>query len=122
MSDFLPFVLVGLTAGSVYGLAGTGLVLTYKTSGIFNFAHGTIAALIAYAFYDLREQQHLPWPLAIVICVLVLSPLAALALEWIARRLSDAPVAMKVVATVGLLVAIQQLLVIRYGPSTCSAV
>ena len=49
---------------SVYGLAGTGLVLTYKTSGIFNFAHGTIAALMAYAFYDLRERHDLPWPLA----------------------------------------------------------
>ena len=36
----LPFIVIGLTTGSVYGLAGTGLVLTYKTSGIFNFAHG----------------------------------------------------------------------------------
>ena len=38
MSDLLPFLIVGLTTGSVYGLAGVGLVLTYKTSGIFNFA------------------------------------------------------------------------------------
>ena len=31
MEDLLPFVVIGLTAGSVYGLAGVGLVLTYKT-------------------------------------------------------------------------------------------
>lgn len=115
MSDFLPFVFIGLTAGSVYGLAGTGLVLTYRTSGIFNFSHGTLAALLAYVFYDLREVQGLPWPIAMAVSLLVIAPVAALGLELIARRLADAPVAMKVVATVGLLVAIQQALIIRYG-------
>ena len=38
MSDFLPFIVIGISVGAIYGLAGTGLVLTYKTSGIFNFA------------------------------------------------------------------------------------
>lgn len=118
MSEFLPFVVVGLTTGSVYGLAGTGLVLTYKTSGILNFAHGTIAAMVAFAFYDLREVYGLPWPVALAIVVFVLSPLAALALERIARQLADAPVAMKVVATIGLVVAIQHAIIIRYGAST----
>jgi branched-subunit amino acid ABC-type transport system permease component len=115
MSDFLPFVFIGLTSGSVYGLAGTGLVLTYKTSGIFNFSHGTVAALMAYAFYDLNTKQGLPWPIALAICLLILCPLVGLVLERIARRLADAPVAMKIVATVGLLVGVQQLIVVRYG-------
>src|SRR5258705_136918 len=44
MHELLPFIIVGITAGSVYGLAATGLVLTYRTSGIFNFAHGAVAA------------------------------------------------------------------------------
>ena len=44
MSDLLPFIVVGIVTGAVYGLTATGLVLTYKTSGIFNFAQGSIAA------------------------------------------------------------------------------
>ena len=44
MTEFLPFIILGLTSGSVYGLAGVGLVLTYKTSGVFNFAFGAIGA------------------------------------------------------------------------------
>jgi branched-subunit amino acid ABC-type transport system permease component len=72
---------------------------------------------MAFAFYDLRERHGLPWPLALVICVLVLAPLASLLLERMARRLADAPVAMKVVATVGLVVGIQQVIIIRYGAS-----
>jgi branched-subunit amino acid ABC-type transport system permease component len=31
VQNFLPFIVIGITTGSVYGLAGTGLVLTYKT-------------------------------------------------------------------------------------------
>lgn len=113
----MPFVVIGLTAGSIYGLAGIGLVLTYKTSGIFNFAHGSMAAAMAYAFYDLRERQGLPWPIAMAVCLFVLSPLVSLLLERVARNLSDAPVVMKVVATVGMIVSLQQLIFLRYGGS-----
>ena len=45
MKEWLPFIVAGITNGSIYGLAAVGLVLTYKTSGIFNFAHGAQAAL-----------------------------------------------------------------------------
>ena len=116
MSNFWPYVIIGITAGSVYGLAGSGLVLTYKTSGIFNFAHGTVAALMAYVFYDLRVRSGLPWPIALALCVLVLAPAMGWLLEKLAGRISDAPVAMKVVATVGLLVGTMQFIIIRYGP------
>ncbi len=40
----------------MYGLAGTGLLLTYKTSGILNFAHGAVAAAAAYLFYWLTAD------------------------------------------------------------------
>jgi branched-subunit amino acid ABC-type transport system permease component len=49
----LPFIVGGLTSGAVYALAGLGLVLTYKTSGVFNFAHGALATVAAYVFYVL---------------------------------------------------------------------
>ena len=67
MSDFWPFVIAGLTTGSLYGLAAMGLVLTYKTSGIFNFAHGAIAAGAAYVFYELNTRNDVSWPIAALI-------------------------------------------------------
>src|SRR2546429_509074 len=54
MNDYLPFLVLGLSAGSVYALAAMGLVVTYTTSGVFNFAHGTIGMVVAYAFVELR--------------------------------------------------------------------
>ena len=55
MSEWLPFIVAGITNGSIYGLAAVGLVLTYKTSGIFNFAHGAQAALGAYLMFEFRD-------------------------------------------------------------------
>ncbi len=111
----MPFIVIGLVNGSVYSLAALGLVLTYKTSGIFNFAHGSVAAAVAYAFYELRDRNDVPWPIALVICVFVVGPLIGLVLERLAALLSGAAVATKIVATLGVLVIIQQAAVIRYG-------
>src|SRR5437660_1670916 len=43
MHTFVEFTIFGLILGGVYGIAASGLVLTYNTSGIFNFAHGAVA-------------------------------------------------------------------------------
>jgi branched-subunit amino acid ABC-type transport system permease component len=112
---YLPFVVVGLTSGSLYGLAGMGLVLTFKTSGIFNFAHGAMAAAAAFVFFDLHFMHGLPWPLALALCVFVLGPLMGLATGALARRLAGAPPVLTIVATVGLLLALQGLLAWKYG-------
>jgi len=118
VNDVFPFVVVGLTAGSVYGIAGMGLVLTYKTSGIFNFAHGAVAAAAAYLFYELHVRSGLPWPVAAVISVIGFGAVAALCLERLARALRGVSLAMSIVATIGLLLAIQGVAVMRYGPRT----
>ena len=40
----------GLVTGAIYSIMASGLVLTYTTSGIFNFAHGAIAFTTAYLY------------------------------------------------------------------------
>ena len=112
----MPFIVVGLATGSVYGIAGMGLVLTYKTSGVFNFAHGAVAAAAAYVFYELHQRHGLPWPLAMGVSVVVFGAVAAVILERLARALRGVSLAMRIVATVGLLLAIQGVALLRYGP------
>jgi ABC-type branched-subunit amino acid transport system ATPase component/branched-subunit amino acid ABC-type transport system permease component len=111
----LPFIIAGLTTGSVYALAGVGLVLTYKTSGVFNFAHGALATVSAYLFYTLNVQQGIPPIPTAVITVFVLGPVLGVVLERLARPLSVTSLATRVVATVGVLLVIQSLAVIIYG-------
>lgn len=103
MSEYYPFIIIGLVTGGVYGLAGMGLVLTYKTSGILNFGYGAVAALGAFCFYFLNTQHHVPWGWAAFITVGIFAPLLGLVLEYQFRALSGASDSMKVVATVGLI-------------------
>jgi branched-subunit amino acid ABC-type transport system permease component len=114
----LPFVVAGIVTGSVYGLAGMGLVLTYKTSGLFNFAHGTVGAVGAFAFYSLDQQLGLPWPVAALLTLGVVAPLLGLALERLAAGLAPARPAMKLVATVGLILLLVGLTQLLYGVVT----
>ena len=118
MSDFLPFIVIGITAGSVYGLAGVGLVLTYRTSGVFNFAHGAIATAGSYLFFELWNELGWPWPVAALSVVVGFGVVLGYLLEHLARRLSHVPAAVTVVATVGLLLAITSAASVRYGSAT----
>ena len=118
MSTLLPFIVIGLTTGAVYGLAGVGLVLTYKTSGVFNFAYGALAAVAAYAFYVLHVLNGWAWPLAAVVAVLVVGPLMGLILELLARRIQGRSLALQVASTVGLLLVIEAGVNLIYGTQT----
>jgi branched-subunit amino acid ABC-type transport system permease component len=106
VNDVLPFVVIGLTAGSVYGLAGVGLVLTYKTSGVFNFAYGAIAAVAAFVFYWMWQRHGIDWRICAVVCVLVLGPVMGLLLELLTRMLAKVSTEFQIVGMVGLALGI----------------
>ena len=113
--DFIPFLVSGLVTGSIYGIAATGLVLTYKTSAVFNFAHGALATAAAFGFYALYVDHGLPWALAGALIVLVLAPLVGIALEILARALASKSLAVRVGSTVGLLLIVQAVIGLAYG-------
>ena len=54
MEKFLIFTIVGLTLAAIYAIISSGLVLTYTTTGIFNFAHGAIGMLAAFAYWQIQ--------------------------------------------------------------------
>jgi ABC-type branched-subunit amino acid transport system ATPase component/branched-subunit amino acid ABC-type transport system permease component len=111
----LPFIIIGVVSGSVYGLAAVGLVLSYRTSGIFNFAHGALATLSAYVFYALHVAGDVSWPIAALISVLLLGPALGIGFERYARVLSRASLIMQVAGTVGVLLIIEAVCTQWYG-------
>lgn len=115
MRSFLPYIIFGLVNGSVYGLAALGIVVTYRTSGILNFAHGAVAAAGAYAFYQLRQLDHVPWPIALVLSVVIVGAAVGWIFEAIARSLTNASMVARIVASLGVLILLQQLALIHYG-------
>jgi ABC-type branched-subunit amino acid transport system ATPase component/branched-subunit amino acid ABC-type transport system permease component len=112
----LPYIFAGLTTGSIFALAGVGLVLTYKTSGIFNFAHGALATASAFLYYFLTVQLGWHWPIAAAVCIIVAGPLMGLGLERIARPLAARSLRMQVLGTVGVLLLVQGVVSTIYSP------
>jgi branched-subunit amino acid ABC-type transport system permease component len=118
MSHYWPFIVSGTIDGSIYALAAIGIVLTFRISGVFNFAYGAVAAASAYVFYQLHYLNGVNWPVAGLITLLGLGIVGGLVLERIAFWLSDASTVMRVVATVALLAGISSFFTGYYGPAT----
>lgn len=116
MAEYTPFIIFGIVTGSIYGISAMGLVLTYKTTGVFNFAHGAVSAVAAYVFYSVRQQLGLPWPVAAVVAVFVLGPVLALFLQALSAALARVSTTYRIVATVGLLVSTLAAIPLIYGP------
>jgi len=107
MEDLLANTVLGLSTAAIFALAASGLVLTYTTTGIFNFAHGGIAMLGAFTYWQLHVDWGWPIPLALATVVLVIAPgLGVLIERGIMRGLVDAPETIRIIITVSLLVAI----------------
>ena len=62
---FFEVLVGGLLSGIMYSLVAIGFVLIYKTSGVLNFAQGSLVLLAALTFVSLLEKG-LPFWLAIV--------------------------------------------------------
>ncbi len=150
-------LLFGIASGALVSAIALGVVLTYKGSGVVNFASGALAMYVAYVYGDLRSKGQvfvppLPNPLALVegiahkagdkglklphwpteisfggghwgffpalLVALVFAVVIGLLLHLLVfRPLRGAPPLAKVVASVGLLVLLQAIVVDRFGTS-----
>src|SRR6476620_3958442 len=110
-----PYIIAGLVTGSIYAISALGLVLTYSSSRVFNFAHGAIAYTVAVFYYWLHTRQGWSIAIAAPFTILVVAPLFGLLLYFILfRRLTERTPTVRLVSTVGLWVAIPALVRITF--------
>jgi branched-subunit amino acid ABC-type transport system permease component len=116
MGRLLTVLVAALPMGSVYALAAAGLVLTYRSSRVFNFAHGAVGMASAYVFYQVWVVWQVPLPVAFALVAGVFAPVAGLGLErTLFRSLRGAATSVKVVATIGLLLGLQGTVSLIWG-------
>ena len=73
--------LAGLSVGSAAALTGIGLIVTYRATGVLNFAHGAIAMVCAYVLRQCVVGWGWPLWLGAVVTLLFLAPAIGVALE-----------------------------------------
>ncbi len=107
MATFFALLVLGIVVGCIYGLSATGLVVTYTTSGIFNFAHGAVGMLGAFTYWQMTEVWGWPALVALVAVLLVGAPLFGVVIEKLLMRpLQGASVDLTLVITLGLLLSL----------------
>ncbi|MFD1814561.1 ABC transporter permease subunit [Rhodococcus gannanensis] len=106
MEQFIAFGIVGLSAAAIYAIIGSGLVVTYTTTGVFNFAHGATGMMAAFTYWQLSIGWGWPAPLALATVLLVLAPAFALLVERAMRPVQALGEAERMVMTIALLSAL----------------
>jgi branched-chain amino acid transport system permease protein len=115
--SLLFFFIGGVTIGSIYAVAASGLVVTHTTSGIFNFAQGAIGMFMAYVYWELKINAGVQTMVAFVLTVFVAAPLFGAIIERILmRRIASAPLVAQLVVTIGLLLALTGLATFIWNP------
>jgi len=144
LNDIIFTLLIGLGLGSLYAMLGAGLVVSYKGSGVINFAYGAMAMYGMFTFDTAwnRGQFYFPWvdflptktlnlPVEITLsdsgtwpmtASLVLALLVAVGLGLgahflVFRPLRHAAPLGKVVASLGLALYLQGVALINFGNS-----
>ncbi|HEX7134514.1 MAG TPA: ABC transporter permease, partial [Iamia sp.] len=125
MTNYGLFFIVGLGMGAAYAALAMGLVVIHKGTGTINFAQGAMAVYGAYVYDEIRKTGRLVLPVGeldvgdgfVTALILGLATAALLGLAvhlLVFRRLRAAPPLAKVVASVGLMIALQALVVLRF--------
>src|SRR6186997_688352 len=135
MDQYLVFAMIGLGVGCLYAAIGIGVIVTYRGTGVINFATGATAMWGTYVYAELRSTGDLVlpvvgiphrvglagptafWPafvLGVGSCALV----GLLVHLLVFRPLRRAPVLAKVVASVGVLLFFQSLTALQFGTAS----
>jgi len=92
-------IVIGVVAGSAYGLVALCLVLIYKSSGVFNFAQGEFGTVAVYTLYLLHFE--VPYGLALLGAIAAAVIFGVLVERVVVRPLFEAPRVTVLVATAG---------------------
>jgi len=104
VDKFLIFTITGISLAAVYAIAACGLVVTYTTSGIFNFAHGAVGMIAAFTYWQFHDAWGWHELFALPMVVLVVAPALGAVIERVVmRNLGNASEAVRIVVPVSLL-------------------
>ncbi|MEU7814339.1 branched-chain amino acid ABC transporter permease/ATP-binding protein [Pseudonocardia sp. NPDC049154] len=111
----LQVAALALGPGAMLGLLALGIVLIYRGTGTLNLAHGSQAALGGFVYWDATVGLGLSPALALVVAIVVSGLCGVLIQVLVMRRLAGASPLTHLIASAGVLIVIQSLLLLRYG-------
>jgi branched-chain amino acid transport system permease protein len=118
MSFYFVQFLTGLASAASLFLVASGLSIIFGVTRIVNFAHGAFYMLGAYVAFTLTERLSgtLGFWGGIVVAALVVAVLGVLVEMVLLRRIYKSPELFQLLATFGLTLMVQDIVVMIWGP------
>ncbi|HTO60732.1 MAG TPA: ABC transporter permease [Bradyrhizobium sp.] len=119
MAFYFVQFLTGLASASSLFLVASGLSIIFGVTRIVNFAHGAFYMLGAYVAYTLTDRLAgaLGFWGGIVVAALIIAAAGALVEIILLRRIYHAPELFQLLATFGLTLMVEDIVVLIWGPS-----
>ncbi len=102
MNFFLQIVVNGILTGGVYALMALAIVIIYKSSSVFNFAHGSLVALSSFLLWQLIVDWQLHLFAAIPLLLIIIGVLSYAIQRFVLQPLTGQPLMATIMATIAL--------------------
>jgi ABC-type branched-subunit amino acid transport system ATPase component/branched-subunit amino acid ABC-type transport system permease component len=110
----LQLLILGIAGGGAYALSAMGLVVTFKGSGVLNFAQGAIGMVGAFV-YAIMQRHGTPVGYCLIIGCLVSGIVGALVYLLFIRPLRGYGQLAKIIATLAALLTIEYAALLIFG-------
>ena len=113
---WVQYAVFGLAVGAVFALLAVGIVLTYRASGVLNFAHASTGVAAAFVNFELLERfTWMPVGLALVLAMLFGATVSAAAQRFVFAPVAASSQIVKLLVSFGLSGAIQGAVGVAFG-------
>jgi branched-chain amino acid transport system permease protein len=118
--QLLQYLLSGLSTGAIYSLIGIGFAIIYNSTGIINFAQGEFFMLGGMLTYYFLSVAKLPFPVAMLLAILLTTAVGVLFERLAIRPLRNASPLILVIITIGGSILIRGIAMLIWGKDTHS--
>ncbi|PKM93987.1 MAG: branched-chain amino acid ABC transporter permease [Firmicutes bacterium HGW-Firmicutes-1] len=115
MKDFLQQIIYGINAGSIYALIALGYTMVYGIVKLINFAHGDILMMGAYFGLLAMTVFGIPFPIAIILAMILCATFGMLVERVAYRPLRNAPRISALITALGISMFLESYFAVQFG-------
>jgi branched-chain amino acid transport system permease protein len=101
MSEFVTAVFSGVALGGTYALVALGIIIIFRATDTFNFAHGQFMLIAAYLVGRWQTSWGAPDVLIVLLALLIVAVIGWLTFRLLLRRVVGMPPFTSIIATLG---------------------
>ena len=118
--DLLSTLLTGLSGASSLFLVAAGLTVIFGVTRVVNFSHGSLCMLGAYIGWSILTRlprDPASFVLGVLLTALAVGLIGILIETMLLRRIYRAPELFQLLATFGVVLIVQDLVLLAWGPT-----